>query len=146
MPDKTSGDSNTIELQQVNAGWSADKTVLHNLSVRIPAGTLTSIVGPVGCGKSTLLQVLLGEGILQSGSVTLRTDHIAYCDQTPFLPNRSIKQNIVGTSQFDQEWYATCLKACALDFDVCQLPNGDMSLVGSKGITLSGGQKQRLVC
>jgi ATP-binding cassette subfamily C (CFTR/MRP) protein 1 len=79
-----------IELKQVNAGWSLDKAVLRDISVQMSAGTLTVVVGPIGCGKSTLLQILLGEGILHSGSGTLSTDDIAYCDQTPFLTNRSI--------------------------------------------------------
>ena len=135
-----------MKLEQVNAGWSPGKTVLRNLSLQISAGTLTMVIGPVGCGKSTLLQILLGEGILHSGSVTLSTDDIAYCDQTPFLMNRTIRQNILGILDYDREWYNSCLWACALDVDISQLSDGDECLVGSKGIVLSGGQKQRLVC
>lgn len=135
-----------IELKQVHAGWSPDQTVLRGISMQMSAGTLTIVVGPIGCGKSTLLQILLGEGILHSGSVNLSTDDIAYCDQTPFLTNRSIRENILGNLDYDQEWYDSCLRACALDVDIHQFSGGDKSLVGSKGIALSGGQKQRLVC
>lgn len=135
-----------IELRQVNAGWHPDRTVLHDLSMQISVRTLTMVIGPVGCGKSTLLKILLGEGILHSGSVNLSTDDIAYCDQTPFLTNRSIRQNILGALDYDQEWYLSCLRACALDVDIRHFPDGDNSVVGSKGIALSGGQKQRLVC
>ncbi|KAK6607376.1 ABC multidrug transporter [Botrytis cinerea] len=142
--EKSESGTSIIELRQVNAGWSPEKTVLHDFSVQITAGTLTIVVGPVGCGKSTLLQILLGEGILHSGSVSLSTDDIAYCDQTPFLTNQSIRQNIVGNLDYDQEWYISCLRACALDVDIRQFPDGDNSRVGSKGISLSGGQKQRL--
>ncbi|PQE21894.1 ABC transporter protein [Rutstroemia sp. NJR-2017a BVV2] len=133
-----------IELRQVSAGWHPDRTVLHDLSMQISVSTLTMVIGPVGCGKSTLLQILLGEGILHSGSVNLSTDDIAYCDQTPFLTNRSIRQNILGALDYDQEWYISCLRACALDVDIRLFPDGDKSIVGSKGIALSGGQKQRL--
>ncbi|KAK6611190.1 ABC multidrug transporter [Botrytis cinerea] len=142
--EKSESGTSIIELRQVNAGWSPEKTVLHDFSVQITAGTLTIVVGPVGCGKSTLLQILLGEGILHSGSVSLSTDDIAYCDQTPFLTNQSIRQNIVGNLDYDQEWYISCLRACALDVDIHQFPDGDNSRVGSRGISLSGGQKQRL--
>ena len=134
-----------IEFEQVNAGWSVDKTVLHDLSMQMSAGMLTIIVGPIGCGKSTLLQILLGEGMLHSGSVTLSSNDIAYCDQTPFLTNSSIRQNVLGNLDYDQEWYDSCLRACALDVDIRQFSDGDKTLVGSRGIALSGGQKQRLV-
>ncbi|KAF5869257.1 putative abc transporter protein [Botrytis fragariae] len=123
--EKSESGTSIIELGQVNAGWSPEKTVLHDLSVQITAGTLTIVIGPVGCGKSTLLQILLGEGILHSGLVNLSTDDIAYCDQTPFLTNQSIRQNIVGNLDYDQEWYISCLRACALDVDIRQFPDGD---------------------
>lgn len=144
--EKSESSTSIIELRQVNAGWSLDRTVLRDLSVQIPVGTLTIVVGPIGCGKSTLLQILLGEGILHSGSVALWTDDIAYCNQSPFLMNRSIRRNVIGDLGYDQEWYTSCLRACALDVDIRQFSDGDNSLVGSKGIMLSGGQKQRLVC
>ncbi|TVY15492.1 ABC transporter FUM19 [Lachnellula arida] len=142
--EKSERNTSIIRLKQVNAGWSPEKIVLHDLSLQISAGTLTIIVGPIGCGKSTLLQILLGEGILHSGSVSLSTDEIAYCGQTPFLPNQSIRQIILGNLDYDQGWYVSCLRACALDVDIRQFPEGDESRVGSKGISLSGGQKQRM--
>lgn len=135
-----------IDLRQVNAGWSSDGRVFRGLTVQIPVGTLAMIVGPVGCGKSTLLQILLGEGILHNGSVTLSTDDIAYCDQVPFLRNGSIRQNIIANMEYNQPWYDSCLQACALDVDIQQFARGDETLVGNKGIALSGGQRQRLVC
>jgi ATP-binding cassette subfamily C (CFTR/MRP) protein 1 len=139
------GGTTIIELREVNAGWSPAQSTLQDISVQIFAGTLTTVVGPVGCGKSTFLQILLGEGILHSGQITLFTDEVAYCDQTPFLTNQSIRQNVLGNLELDQEWYTACLRACAFDVDIRRFPDGDSSPVGSKGIALSGGQKQRLV-
>lgn len=72
-------------------------------------------------------------------------DSIAYCAQTPWLVNKSIQKNILGTSLYDGPWYKTVLSACALFEDLKNYPAGDRTLVGSKGITLSGGQKQRIV-
>jgi len=70
---------------------------------------------------------------------------MAYCDQTPWLENRSIRDNILGQSPLDEKWLATVLEACALDEDVRMFPLGDLTLVGSGGVSLSGGQKQRVV-
>jgi ATP-binding cassette subfamily C (CFTR/MRP) protein 1 len=71
---------------------------------------------------------------------------IAYCAQTPWLVNKTIQENILGSSLFDGQWYARVLKAAALLDDLKSYPIGDRTVVGSKGITLSGGQKQRIVC
>lgn len=70
---------------------------------------------------------------------------IAFCAQTPWLVNKSIQKNILGTSLFNGPWYKKVLTACALFEDLKNYPAGDRTLVGSKGITLSGGQKQRIV-
>lgn len=72
-------------------------------------------------------------------------DSIAFCAQTPWLVNKSIQKNILGTSLFNGPWYKKVLTACALFEDLKNYPAGDRTLVGSKGITLSGGQKQRIV-
>ncbi|KAK4863967.1 hypothetical protein LT330_010322 [Penicillium expansum] len=133
-----------ILVDHADAGWSEDAVVLHDLSVKIRPSTLTMIVGDVGCGKSALLKLLLGEIVLIKGSVTLTTDEIAYCNQTPFLTNQSIRENIIGALEYDDDWYQRCIDACALNVDLKDLASGDNTMIGSKGIALSGGQKQRL--
>jgi ABC-type bacteriocin/lantibiotic exporter with double-glycine peptidase domain len=100
----------------------------------------------IGSGKSTLIQALLGETVTHKGFITMgSTDSIAFCAQTPWLVNKSIQKNILGTSLFNGPWYKKVLSACALFEDLKNYPAGDRTLVGSKGITLSGGQKQRIV-
>jgi ABC-type multidrug transport system fused ATPase/permease subunit len=59
--------------------------------------------------------------------------------------NGTIKENITVFASADQGYYESVVVACALHDDLAQLPDGDQSKVGSKGITLSGGQKQRVV-
>ena len=44
-----------------------------------------------------------------------------------------------------EKWYDTVIRACALDGDIAELPQSDLTLVGSAGHSLSGGQKLRLV-
>jgi ATP-binding cassette subfamily C (CFTR/MRP) protein 1 len=92
------------------------------------------------------MQALLGETITHKGFLSVASaDSIAFCAQTPWLINKSIQQNILGTSSFDGMWYGEVVKACALIEDLSNYPAGDRTLIGSKGITLSGGQKQRIV-
>lgn len=134
-----------IQIKGADAGWSADRTVLHKIDIQCDKSTLSIIVGPVGCGKTTLLKLILGEVIMTSGSVALSTDSVAYCDQTSFIANQTFRENIVGPLDFDADWYVSCTDACALDVDFQSLDRGDETIVGSKGNALSGGQKQRIV-
>lgn len=121
--------------------------VLQDITVSLQRSSCTMLAGPVGCGKSSLLRGMLGEIPLSSGTVRFEdvSASIAYCDQTAWLRNISVRDNIIGQGQFDERWYASVFHACALNADISQFPLGDKSLVGSGGITLSGGQKQRVV-
>lgn len=149
--DKARGDAgstnlDTIVVDNATLGWNPDEPVVHNLS--LSAGEhdlLTAILGPVGCGKSTLLQGLLGEIALIAGRVWTVTKRIAFCSQTPWISSGTVKQCIVGQSQFDKPWYDTVVHSCALETDFGTLSDGDETVVGGQGVTLSGGQKQRLV-
>ncbi|KAF3939696.1 hypothetical protein ABW19_dt0206417 [Dactylella cylindrospora] len=139
-----SGDT-ILEVQDGNFGWrQSDEPVLRDVNITVNKGDLVMICGPVASGKSTLLKALLGETFNSKGFVRLGTDDIAYCDQTPWLMNASIKSNIAGFSGFDQDLYNEVIHACDLQPDLVALPKGDRTPVGSKGVTLSGGQKQRV--
>lgn len=135
-----------IVVKKGNFGWEADKFTLKDVSINIPRSSLTIVIGPVGSGKSTLCKALLGEIPFSGGSVNLSTrfPHVGFCDQTAFLSNGSIRENIVGFSPFDNDRYKEVIEATALGFDLATLPHGDRTNVGSDGITLSGGQKQRV--
>jgi ATP-binding cassette subfamily C (CFTR/MRP) protein 1 len=122
-----------------------DNEVLHNITANMPAEALTVIVGPVASGKSTLLKGILGEVYNTAGTVWVLSRTAAFCDQTAWLRNGSVQQNILGYSLWDADWYAAVVKACALEQDLARLPLGDQTVVGSEGIALSGGQIQRVV-
>lgn len=64
-------------------------------------------------------------------------------DRSPWLPNDTIRQIIIGAAEFDREWYRYIVKTCCLEEDLIQMPQKDLTLIGSRGITLSGGQKHR---
>ncbi|KAH8887207.1 ABC transporter [Thozetella sp. PMI_491] len=134
----------SVSSLDVRPGKAAE-TVLHDISFQLPQGSFTVILGPVAAGKSTLLKALLGEVSFEKGTVGLSDDRIAYCAQTPWLPNTTIRHAICGVNrEFDEEWYMTCLQACALSHDLSLFPDGDGTKIGSAGMTLSGGQKHRV--
>lgn len=136
-----------VLLRATSFGWSnSTQDIVKDASTRISCDScLTIVVGPVGCGKSTFLKGLLGETTFIQGRVKVLSSQIAYCDQTPWIINGSIRNNIIAESEFQAQWYQSVVRACALDIDMSQLPEGDYTLVGSQGVKLSGGQKQRLV-
>ena len=144
--DSESNIEHPITIRNGVFGWEADKFALRNVNTQVAKSSLTIVIGPVGSGKSTLCKALLGEIPFSKGSVMLSTrfPHVGFCDQTAFLSNKTIKDNIIGFSPFDNGRYSEVIEATALDFDFNTLPQGDRTNVGSDGITLSGGQKQRI--
>ena len=104
------------------------------------------LVGPIGSGKTTLLESILGETIAIGASSKGQLPPVAYCSQTPWLRNQTIRQNVLGELLMDVKWYKTVILACGLEKDLSYLPRGDRTSVAGNGITLSGGQKQRIVC
>ncbi|KAF4223150.1 hypothetical protein CNMCM6457_000707 [Aspergillus fumigatiaffinis] len=135
-----------IVIRDANFGWKADKFVLNNINTRIPASSLTMVIGPVGSGKSTFCKALLGEIPFSQGSVVTSTSprHVGFCEQTAFLWNGTIRENIIGFTPFDRERYDQVIEATSLRFDLATLSQGDQTNIGSDGVALSGGQKQRL--
>jgi ABC-type multidrug transport system fused ATPase/permease subunit len=128
-------------------GWETDKLSLKNIDLDIPMSRLTVVVGPVASGKSTLCKAILGEVPVSHGQVLMASGlsrKIGYCDQTPYLSNATIRENIVGFSPFIQQRYDEVIEATMLRTDLALLPQGDNTKIGSNGITLSGGQKQRV--
>lgn len=119
--------------------------LLNDINMTIHQGSLTMIVGRVGCGKSSLLKAIIGELAPQTGSIAAIADTMAYCDQTPWLQNTSVRDNIVVQTHVDEEWLWKVIRACALEEDISNFPLQEHTLVGSGGVALSGGQKQRLV-
>lgn len=130
-------------------GWTgqdgAAVTVLRDISIVIPKASLTVIRGPVASGKSTLLKTILGETVHSSGSIYVAGTSIAYCDQDVWLQNKTVRDNIICFSKYDDEWYREVVRQTALHDDIQQWADGDQTVVGSQGITLSGGQRRRVV-
>ncbi|KAI7678884.1 hypothetical protein KC353_g22360, partial [Hortaea werneckii] len=75
---------------------------------------------------------------------TAKSDSVAFCDQTAWLRQGSIKDNIVNDSEYNHAWYESVIDACELSVDIASFAEGDNFAVGSQGQALSGGQKHRI--
>ncbi|KAF4925460.1 ABC transporter atnG [Colletotrichum viniferum] len=126
-------------------GWSENRWDLHDVNISIPKSQLTVITGPVASGKSTLCKAFLGEVPYVKGIVKISSGAgIGFCDQTPYLTNTTIYENIIGGSVVDNVWYKTVIRAVDLETDFGRLSSGDRALAGNNGDALSTGQKQRV--
>ncbi|KAL1899178.1 hypothetical protein Sste5346_003100 [Sporothrix stenoceras] len=122
--------------------------VLKNINAVLKDGNLVVVSGAVGTGKTTLAKALLGDLPPDSGVIQTAYGSIAYCSQTAWLINGTVKDIICGPPNddrtADEDWYRRVVHACNLEEDFDQMPNWDQTVIGSRGITLSGGQKQRV--
>lgn len=119
---------------------------LSNVNVNFPEGQLSLICGKMGAGKSLLLLGLLGEADCLAGKVIcprsppnainslvgmispkdwIVRNLVAYCPQTAYLQNASIKVNICFGCPLDEKRYQQVLKACSLLSDLSILEDGD---------------------
>ncbi|KAF1331594.1 Atp-binding protein, partial [Globisporangium splendens] len=124
-------------------GWSRDTPLLQDVYLKIKKGDLVVIHGPVGAGKSSLCYALLGEMEKMAGCVAVR-GRVAYYSQQPWIQNMTIRDNILFGKAYDHQRYQKVLDSCGLLPDLAQLPGGDATEIGQKGVNLSGGQQARL--
>ncbi|KAF8585441.1 ABC protein [Ramaria rubella] len=116
---------------------------IKDLNIVIPRGQLCGIVGPVGSGKSSLLLGLIGE-MRRTGGSSVFGGSVAYCAQSAWIQNATLRDNVLFGRPFDQEKYWKVIQDASLVPDLEVLPDGDLTEIGEKGINLSGGQKQRV--
>lgn len=94
-------------------------------------------------GKSTLLHVIIGELDVDQGDCIINGS-ISYASQETWLFEGTVRSNIIFIETFDQNRYKEVVRVCGLERDFKLMPNGDMTIVGERGISLSGGQKARI--
>ncbi|PWT95184.1 MAG: hypothetical protein C5B55_01655 [Blastocatellia bacterium] len=147
-----------IELKNVSFGYANEtRSVLRDVSLTVPAGTMVALVGESGGGKSTLSKLLprfhdpssgqvLWDGIdLRDASLASLRAQIALVTQETVLFNDTVRHNIAygKPDATDQEIENAASIAFAHDF-IQEMPNGYNTIVGERGVFLSGGQRQRL--
>ncbi|OAR02511.1 hypothetical protein LLEC1_06553 [Akanthomyces lecanii] len=120
------------------------QAILQDINLRISRSRVIALIGPISCGKSTFLQNLIGEGTILHGAVIVAELKWAYCDQSPYLVNATVRENIIGPNSYNEKWYQAVVEACQLLDDLAQLAAGDETVVGSDGMNLSVGQRHRV--
>ena len=147
-----------IELRNVSFGYGDEsRSVLRDVSLKIPAGTMVALVGESGGGKSTLTKLLprfhdpssgvvLWDGMdIRDATIASLRKQMALVTQETILFNDTVRHNIAygKPEATDREIEEASLIAFAHDF-IRELPDGYDTIVGERGIFLSGGQRQRL--
>jgi ATP-binding cassette subfamily B protein len=149
-------DSKTQAAEQLSVATQPGTAVLHNVSLKVPAGTSLAIVGPTGSGKSTLVNMIPrvydaepgtmlidGRPIREYPLAWLRKN-IGFVPQETFLFSDTIRENIAfGTENATDEQVRHAAEIARIATDIEGFPEGYETTVGERGITLSGGQKQR---
>ncbi|MGC2889190.1 MAG: ABC transporter ATP-binding protein [Candidatus Acidiferrum sp.] len=139
-----------------NSSRPSSEGVLHDINLRIPAGSTLAIVGPTGSGKTTLAALVArlweapdGAVLIDGRSIrewpldTLRRS-IGYVPQDTYLFSETVGENIAfGLPNCDIDRVREAAEVASLDGDVQEFPAKYDTMVGERGITLSGGQKQR---
>lgn len=146
-----------IALEDVSFGYHADTEVLHDVNLKIPAGTMTAFVGPSGSGKSTIAKLIAGFWDVSSGHITLGGhdlkdipltqlyDQVAFVSQDNYLFDESIRENIrMGRLAATDAEVEAVSKAAGCDAFIRKLERGYDTVVGRGGAHLSGGERQRI--
>lgn len=153
LPCSLQGD---IEFKDLSFAYATGPTVLHNINLKIPAGTSLAIVGPTGSGKSTLVSLIARlqdaePGMVLIDGVPIRSiplselrSNIGFVPQETFLFSDTIRHNIsFGAPQASDRQIEEAASIAHIRTEILEFPRGFDTMVGERGVTLSGGQKQR---
>ncbi|KAG1673332.1 Multidrug resistance-associated protein 4 [Nymphon striatum] len=133
-----------VKLHEVSSSYGKNtENIVKNISFELNPGDYLCVIGEVGSGKTSLLKTILKEMVVNDGVIKVRGT-IAYACQQSWIFSDTLKNNILFGSKFDHERYKNIIKACCLSMDICQMPDGDETIVGERGIKLSGGQRARV--
>jgi len=144
-----------IEFRGLNFAYNGNP-VLHDINLRIPAGSSLAIVGPTGSGKTTLISLIpriydAEPGMVRIDGRPLREfpleslrRQIGFVPQETFLFSETVRENIAfGKEDATDQEVGSAAQAANIAADIEEFPDGYQTMVGERGITLSGGQKQR---
>ena len=144
-----------IEFRHLSYSYNG-APVLHDINLRIRAGSSLAIVGPTGSGKTTLVNliprvydaargsVLIDGRAIQDYPVETLRRNIGFVPQETFLFSDTIRENIAfGTDHVTDEEITNAAQGANIAADIESFPEQYRTIVGERGLTLSGGQKQR---
>ena len=146
-----------IEFENVVFGYSPDKQIIKNLSIKIEPGHRVAIVGPTGAGKTTLVNLLMRFYEINSGAIKIdgvdirnmkRTDVrklFGMVLQDTWLFNGTIRENIsYGNPKASEEEIVKVAKEAHVDHFVHSLPDGYEMELNEEANNISQGEKQLL--
>jgi ABC-type multidrug transport system fused ATPase/permease subunit len=147
--------NNSIEIKNVKFSYLKN-SIFTNINFKINKGDCIAIVGENGSGKTTLLNLIAGLTKPNEGQIIIDNNfdiysnnnlwfqNLSYVQQSIFLMDTTLKQNIILTSEdkIDVKKFDNVLNALKLEDFFIKLPDGLDTKVGINGISLSGGQKQ----
>jgi len=143
-----------VEFRQVQFGYLADHTIIHNFSAKVKAGQKVAIVGPTGAGKTTIVNLLMRFYDLNAGQILL--DGVSIADlprrnvheqfgmvlQDTWLFEGTIRDNIAyGKEGVTDEQVIAASKTVGLHHFIRTLPEGYNTVLNAQ-TSLSEGQKQ----
>lgn len=134
-----------VKMSHLTAKWepSQSENTLEDVNLEIQKGKIYAIIGMVGAGKSSFLSAILGEIEVTGGHVKVNGS-LSYAGQEAWVFGSTVRQNILFGQPYDRRLYQKVVKACSLQRDFKQFPQGDQTVVGERGSSLSGGQKARI--
>jgi ATP-binding cassette subfamily C protein len=146
----------SIELRDVHVAYDG-KPALDGVTLEIPAGRITALIGPSGAGKTTVVDLITGLLAPDSGEVTVDgtalgevsltqwRSGIGYVPQESLLVHDTIRTNVtLGDRTVTDSRVVEALRAAGMWSFVATLPAGLDTVIGERGARLSGGQRQRL--
>ncbi|KAG6759096.1 hypothetical protein POTOM_035563 [Populus tomentosa] len=151
IPYQTSQSSDiAIEMKSGEYAWetkdqiSTKPTIKITKNMKIIKLYKVAVCGSVGSGKSSLLCSIIGEIPRISGAGVKVHGTKAYVPQRAWIQTRTVRDNVLFGKDMNRDFYEDVLKGCALNQDIEQWADGDLTVVGERGVNLSGGQKQRI--
>ena len=146
----------SVDFKNVTFAYE-NRNILNDVSVHIPAGKTTAIVGPSGGGKTTMCnliarffdvqggQILLGGHDVKEYKLDSLMKNISMVFQDVYLFQDTIENNIkFGKPDATHEQVVAAAKAACCHEFIEALPDGYETVLGEGGATLSGGEKQRI--
>lgn len=147
----------TVTFENVNFGYTPEKTVINDFSMYINAGKRVAIVGPTGAGKTTIVKLLMRFYELNSGTIYVDgTDIKEYSRgdlrslfgmvlQDAWLFNGSIMENLrYGRLEASDEEVIAAADAAYVDHFIRTLDHGYDTVINEESSNISQGQKQLL--